>query len=93
VVSSRVQARLMENAEAQAERLVESHARTVLRHIGGDLANVTQTLWGVGDIAYADDIARVMARHWPAGLPDVAVVEAEFTHSGLPRLEFTALLD
>jgi enamine deaminase RidA (YjgF/YER057c/UK114 family) len=93
VVSSRVQGRLMQDAEAQAERLVESHARTVLQHVGGELRHVTQTLWGVGDAAYGDDIARVMARHWPEGLPDVQVVEADFPHSGLPRLEFTALLD
>jgi enamine deaminase RidA (YjgF/YER057c/UK114 family) len=93
VVSSRVQGRLMEDAESQAERLVETHARTVLQHVGGELRHVTQVLWGVGDAAYCDDVARVMARHWSEGLPDVQVVEADFPHSGLPRLEFTALLD
>lgn len=93
VVSSRVQGRLMEDAEAQAERLVESHARTVLQHVGGDLPNVTQTLWGIGDPAYAADITEVMRRHWAEALPDVQIVEADFPHSGLPRLEFIALLD
>jgi enamine deaminase RidA (YjgF/YER057c/UK114 family) len=93
VVSSRVQGRLMDGAESQAERLVESHARTVLQHIGGDLRHVTQATWGIGDAAYAADIERVMARHWPSNPPDVQIVEADFRHSGLPRLEFIALLD
>jgi 2-iminobutanoate/2-iminopropanoate deaminase len=93
IVSSRVQGRLEENAESQAERLVESHARTVLQHVGGDLRHVTQATWGVGEVAYAADIAKVMARHWPSNPPDVQVTEAEFPHSGLPRLEFIALLD
>lgn len=93
VVSSRVQGRLMDDAESQAERLVESHARTVLQHVGGDLRHVTQVTWGVGDPAYAADIAKVMARHWPSNAPDLQVTEADFPHSGLPRLEFIALLD
>jgi len=93
LVSSRVQARLMEDAEQQAERLVESHAGTVLRHVGGDLRHVTQTTWGIGDPAYAEDIARVMARHWPKDGPDLQIIEADFPHSSLPRLEFIALLD
>ncbi len=92
VVSSRVQGRLMDDAESQAERLVESHARAVLQHVGGDLRHVTQVTWGVGDPAYAADIAEVMARHWPSAMPDVHVIEADFPHSGLPRLEFVALL-
>jgi 2-iminobutanoate/2-iminopropanoate deaminase len=93
VVSSRVQGKPAEDAEAQAERLVESHAGTLLRHAGGDLRHVTQATWGVGDAAYVEDIATVMQRHWPEKRPDVQVVEADFPHSGLPRLEFIALLD
>jgi enamine deaminase RidA (YjgF/YER057c/UK114 family) len=93
VVSSRVQGRLMDDATQQAERLIESHARTVLRHVGGDLQHVTQTTWGIGDPAYAVDIASVMQRYWPAQTPDLRVTEADFPHSGLPRLEFIALLD
>jgi 2-iminobutanoate/2-iminopropanoate deaminase len=93
VVSSRVQGQLTDDAESQAERLVESHARRVLQHVSGDLRHVTQATWGVGDVAYAADIATVMARHWPSALPDVQVTEADFPHSGLPRLEFIALLD
>jgi enamine deaminase RidA (YjgF/YER057c/UK114 family) len=93
VVSSRVQGRLMPDAALQAERLIESHARTVLRHVGGDLQHVTQTTWGIGEPSYAEDIAGVMKRHWPGGMPDVRVMQADFPHSGLPRLEFIALLD
>jgi hypothetical protein len=93
VVSSRVQGRLAEDAEAQAERLVESHARTVLRHVGGDLRHVTQATWGIGDALYALDVERVMRRHWPETPPDLQIIEAAFPHSGLPRLEFIALLD
>jgi enamine deaminase RidA (YjgF/YER057c/UK114 family) len=93
VVSSRVQGRLTESAEQQAERLLESHAGTVLRHVGGDLRDVRQTTWGIGDPAYAADISRVMARHWPKDAPDLQIIEADFPHSGLPRLEFIALLE
>ena len=93
VVSSRVQGRLLESASAQAERLIESHARTVLRHGGGGLQHVTQTTWGIGDPAYAVDIAGVMQRYWPVKTPDLRIIEADFPHSGLPRLEFIALLD
>ena len=93
IISSRVQGRLADDAESQAERLVESHAHTVLQHVGGDLRHVTQATWGVGEVAYAADIAKVMARHWPSNPPDVQVTEADFPHSGLPRLEFIALLD
>jgi enamine deaminase RidA (YjgF/YER057c/UK114 family) len=93
VVSSRVQGRLMEDATQQAERLIESHARAVLRHVGGDLGHVTQMTWGIGDPAYAADIADVMQRYWPAEKPDLRIMEADFPHSGLPRLEFIALLD
>ena len=93
VVSSRVQGRLAENAESQAEQLVDSHARRVLQHIGGDLQHLTQAVWGIGDPSYADDVARVMERHWPSRLPDIRYIEADFPHSGLPRLEFIALLD
>jgi len=93
VISSRVQARLEPNAEAQAERLVESHARKVLEHIGGELRHVTQATWGIGDPAYAAGVARVMQRHWPEATPDTQIMEADFPHSGLPRLEFIALLD
>jgi hypothetical protein len=88
-----VQGRLEENAEAQAERLIESHARRVLQHVGGALRHITQATWGVGDVAYAVDITKVMGRHWPSAPPDVQVTEADFPHSGLPRLEFIALLD
>jgi enamine deaminase RidA (YjgF/YER057c/UK114 family) len=92
VVSSRVQGRLAESAVEQAERLIESHARTVLRHVGGDLQHVTQTTWGIGDPAYAVDVASVMQRFWPAKTPDLRIIEADFPHSGLPRLEFIAVL-
>jgi 2-iminobutanoate/2-iminopropanoate deaminase len=93
VVSSRVQGRLMADATQQAERLVESHARTVLQHAGGDLRHVRQTTWGIGDPAYAVDIAGVMQRYWPVQTPDLRIIEADLPHSGLPRLEFIALLD
>jgi enamine deaminase RidA (YjgF/YER057c/UK114 family) len=93
VVSSRVQGRLLDDAAQQAERLIESHARTVLRHVGGDLQHVTQTTWGIGEPSYADDIASVMQRYWPAKMPDLRIIEADFPHSGLPRFEFIALLD
>ena len=93
VISSRVQGRLAESAEQQAERLVESHAGTMLQRVGGDLRHVTQTTWGIGDPAYAADVARVVARHWPKTAPDLQVIEADFPHSDLPRLEFIALLD
>ena len=75
VVSSRVQGRLAESAAQQAERLIESHARTVLRHVGGDLRHVTQTTWGIGDPAYAVDIASVMQRYWPVKTPDLWIIE------------------
>jgi enamine deaminase RidA (YjgF/YER057c/UK114 family) len=92
VVSSRVQGRPTEGAAQQAERLVESHAGTLLRHVGGELRHVTQTTWGIGDPAYAADIAAVAARIWSQNGPDLQIIEADFPHSGLPRLEFIALL-
>ncbi len=90
VVSSRVQGRLANDAESQAEQLVQSHARTVLQHVGGDLRHMTQAVWGTGELSYAEDVAKVMRRHWPSGLPDTRYIEADFPHSGLPRLEFIA---
>jgi 2-iminobutanoate/2-iminopropanoate deaminase len=92
VISSRVQGRLADNAAQQAERLVESHAGTVLRHVGGDLPHVKQATWGIGDPCYAVDIEAVTARVWPQNAPDLQIIEADFPHSGLPRLEFIALL-
>jgi hypothetical protein len=71
---------------------VESHARAVLQHAVGDLQHVTQATWGIGDPAFAVDIAGVMQRYWPTRTPDVRIMEADFPHSGLPRLEFIALL-
>jgi 2-iminobutanoate/2-iminopropanoate deaminase len=92
-VTSRVQGRLEATAIAQAERLIQQHARTLMTHVGGELRHVTQTTWGIGDPAYAVDIASAMQRAWPVAGPDLRVIEADFPHSPLPRLEFIAVLD
>jgi hypothetical protein len=34
-----------------------------------------------------------MQRAWPVAGPDLRVIEADFPHSPLPRLEFIAVLD
>ena len=93
-VSSRVQARLEPDARAQTARLIESHARRLVEDIGGSLDDVTQLVWGIGDPAFEADVREECAEHWPPErMPRLDFMQAEFTHSPLPRLEFFALLD
>jgi hypothetical protein len=92
-VSSRVQARLEPTAREQAARLLDGHARRLMEHVGGSLSDIRQLVWGIGDPAFEAHVREECARVWPAGsLPQVDVVQAPFTHSPLPRLEFIALL-
>ncbi len=93
-VSSRVQARLEPTAREQASRLIESHARRLVEHIGGSLDDVTQMVWGIGDPAFEPDVRAECAQRWPPEhLPRIDVMQAAFPHSPLPRLEFFALLE
>jgi enamine deaminase RidA (YjgF/YER057c/UK114 family) len=92
-VSSRVQARLEPTAREQASRLIDSHARRLVEHIGGSLDDVTQLVWGIGDPAFETEVREECARHWrPDRLPRIHVMQADFPHSPLPRLEFIALV-
>jgi enamine deaminase RidA (YjgF/YER057c/UK114 family) len=92
-VSSRVQARLEPTAREQARRLLDQHVRKLVEHVGGGLEDVTQTSWGIGDPGFAADVAQEVAAVWPEGrAPDTQIVEADFPHSPLPRVEFTAVL-
>jgi enamine deaminase RidA (YjgF/YER057c/UK114 family) len=92
-ISSRVQARLEPSAIEQAARLIDSHARRLMEHIGGSLDDVTQLAWGIGDAAFESDVREECTRHWPAGGgPRIDVMQAPFPHSPLPRLEFIAVL-
>lgn len=92
-VSSRVQARLEPTAEEQAQRLLQGHARKLMEHIGGGLEDVSQMVWGIGDAEFADAVQATTEKHWPSeNRPRLDIVEADFPHSPLPRLEFFGLL-
>jgi hypothetical protein len=92
-VSSRVQARLEPTAREQARRLLDQHVRKLVEHVGGGLGDVTQTTWGIGDPAFEQDVEQEVSAVWPEGrAPDTQIVEADFPHSPLPRVEFTAVL-
>jgi enamine deaminase RidA (YjgF/YER057c/UK114 family) len=92
-VSSRVQARLESDASAQTARLIESHARRLVEHIGGTLDDVTQMVWGIGEPAFEADVRAKCSKHWSGeSMPRLEVMLADFPHSPLPRLEFIALL-
>ena len=92
-VSSRVQARLEPSAREQAARLIESHARRLIEHIGGSLDDVTQMVWGIGNPAFEADVREACARHWaPERMPRLDVMLADFPHSPLPRLELFGLV-
>ena len=92
-ISSRVQARLEPTAREQAARLIESHARRLVEHVGGTLDDVTQMVWGIGDAAFEADVRAECERHWPSDrTPRLDVMQADFPHSPMPRLEFFALL-
>ena len=91
-VSSRVQGRLEPGAQEQTQRLIE-HTRRLMQHVGGGLENVTHLTWGIGDPAYGPVVAAECAKAWPGeSAPQLSLVEADFPHSPLPRVEFTALL-
>jgi enamine deaminase RidA (YjgF/YER057c/UK114 family) len=93
-VSSRVQARLEAGPREQTARLIDSHARRLVEHIGGGLDDVTQVVWGIGDPAFESPVREECAAHWPSDrMPRLDVVRGAFPHSPLPRLEFFALLD
>ncbi len=93
-VSSRVQARLEAGPREQTARLIDSHARRLIEHIGGGLDDLTQMVWGIGDPAFEAPVREECATHWqPDRLPRLDVLQAGFPHSPLPRLEFFALLD
>jgi enamine deaminase RidA (YjgF/YER057c/UK114 family) len=93
-VSSRVQGKLEAGPREQAARLIEKHAAGLMQHIGGSLHNVTQTTWGIGDVSFAKVVEEECVRYWPdsATRPRLQILEADFPHSPLPRLEFLALL-
>jgi hypothetical protein len=91
-VSSRVQGRLEAGPREQAARLIE-HTRRLVEHVGGRLEDVTQTTWGIGDPAFAAVVTEECARAWPGeAAPQLQITEADFPHSPLPRVEFTALI-
>ena len=91
-VSSRVQGRLEPGAREQTLRLIE-HTRRLMEHAGGGLENVTHTTWGIGDPAYGPVVADECVKAWLGeSAPQLSIVEADFPHSPLPRVEFTALL-
>ena len=91
-VSSRVQGRLEAGPREQTLRLID-HARRLMEHAGGGLEDVSQLTWGIGESEYGAVVANECARAWPGeSRPQVDVVEADFPHSPLPRVEFTALL-
>ena len=94
IVSSRVQARLEPTPEAQAARLLEQHARRLLEQEGGGIENLTQAVFGIGDLAYRYAVESEWRKLWPQGsrMPRLDVTLADFPHSPMPRLEFIALL-
>lgn len=92
-VSSRVQARLEPTAREQADRLIDSHAGRLVEAVGGSLDDVSQMVWGIGDPAFEADVRDACAGRWAAdAMPRLDVMQADFPHSPLPRLEFFALL-
>jgi hypothetical protein len=92
-ISSRVQARLEPTAAEQASRLLDSHVRRLVEHVGGTIDDVTQMTWGIGDSAFAVDIATECQAAWSTeDTPQLTIVEADFPHSPLPRVEFTAVI-
>src|SRR5687768_9204057 len=48
-ISSRVQARLEPTAAEQARRLLDTHVRRLVEHVGGTIDDVTHMTWGIGD--------------------------------------------
>jgi enamine deaminase RidA (YjgF/YER057c/UK114 family) len=91
-VSSRVQGRLEAGPREQAARLIE-HTRRLVEHVSGRFEGVTQTTWGIGDPAFGSVVAEECAKAWPGeSAPQLQIVEADFPHSPLPRVEFTALI-
>jgi len=92
-ISSRVQARIEPTAAEQARRLLDSHVRRLVEHVGGTVDDVTQMTWGIGDPAFAVDIATECQAVWSGeDTPHLTIVEADFPHSPMPRVEFTAVL-
>ena len=93
-ISSRVQARLEPTAAEQARRLLDSHVRRLVEHVGGTVDDVTHMTWGIGDPAFAVDIATECQAVWSGEYtPQLTIVEADFPHSPMPRVEFTASAD
>ena len=92
-VSSRVQARLETTAAEQARRLLDSHVRRLVEYVGGTISDVTHMTWGIGNSDFAVDVLAECANVWPGeDAPQLTIVEADFPHSPLPRVEFTAVL-
>ena len=92
-ISSRVQARLEPTAAEQARRLLDSHVRRLVEHVGGTVDDVTQMTWGIGDPTFAVDIAAECQAVWSGeDTPHLTIIEADFPHSPMPRVEFTAVL-
>jgi hypothetical protein len=49
--------------------------------------------WGIGDPEFAVDVIAECANLWPGeDTPQLTIIEADFPHSPLPRVEFTAVL-
>jgi 2-iminobutanoate/2-iminopropanoate deaminase len=92
-VSSRVQARLEATASEQARRLLDSHVRRLVEHVGGTIDDLTHMTWGIGNPDFALDVIAECANVWPGeDAPQLTIIEADFPHSPLPRVEFTAVL-
>ena len=92
-ISSRVQARLEPTAAEQARRLLDTHVRRLVEHVGGTVDDVTHMTWGIGNPAFAVDVATECQAVWPnEDTPHLTIVEADFPHSPMPRVEFTAVL-
>jgi enamine deaminase RidA (YjgF/YER057c/UK114 family) len=92
-ISSRVQARLEPTAAEQTRRLLDSHVRGLVEHVGGSIDDVAQMTWGIGDPAFAVDVATECQAVWPnEDTPQLTIIEADFPHSPMPRVEFTAVL-
>ncbi len=92
-ISSRVQARLEPTAAEQARRLLDTHVRRLVEHVGGTVDDVTHMTWGIGDPAFAVDVATECQAVWPnEDMPQLTIIEADFPHSPMPRVEFTAVL-
>ncbi len=92
-ISSRVQARLEPTAAEQARRLLDTHVRRLVEHVGGTIDDVTHMTWGIGDPAFALDVATECHAVWPnEDSPQLTIIQADFPHSPMPRVEFTAVL-